>query len=226
MGGLAGLGSALAGLASRAEQFTTQMTSSMKICPSCGEPSPGDKAFCPHCGAKLPEQTLGQGYVCAKCGVQNTPGTKFCSSCGALLPAAEAQMKAQKEKDDKTLARLHELLPQFPVWSVGGSDFNLEENGTSMGYPVYLLTAECNRGQLDAYIALLLQAGFKQSGDEYWKTVDGVCRVFSATEAFSSDLMNVNFYVDNYDKREEKKAAESSSDLKGLAKGLFKSILG
>lgn len=224
LGGFAGLESALSGLASKAESFATQMSASMKVCPSCGQPSPADKSFCPNCGAKLPETTLGQDYTCSKCGAANTPGTKYCSKCGALLPGAEAEIKAQQAKDAQVMEQFASVLPQFPKWT-GGHDYCLEQNGEERGYPVYTLNMAGNQKDLNDYIALLLQAGFKQYGDSYWKTVDGVCRTFNCTDAVTDNTIYVGYHVTDYDKQSAPKPAATEdplADLKGAAKGLFK----
>lgn len=226
-GGLSSLEAALSGLAGRAESFATSMSASMKICPNCGQPSTADKDFCPACGTKLPEKTLGEEYTCTKCGAPNTPGTKYCSKCGALLPGAEAAVLEQQSKDAAVLEEMARILPQFPKWSVGGSEFSLEQNGDQNGYPVYMLNLVGGERQLAAYKSLLLQAGFTQYGDQYWKTIDGVCRTFSCVDAVCDDTLSVGFYVSTYDKKEEPKpAADPVADLKDVAKGLFKKFLG
>lgn len=226
-GGLAGLESALAGLASRAEAFATSMSASMKVCPNCGQPSPADKDFCPNCGTKLPERTLGQDYTCSKCGTANTPGTKFCSKCGALLPGAEAEVKAQQAKDNAVLEEMAAKLPQFPKWSTGGANFEFEENGEQNGYPVYRLCLDGGYKELDAYKDLLLQAGFTKQEEEYWKTVNGVCHTFSAYDAVCDGRVDVGFYVSTYDRKPEPKpAADPAAELRDVAKGLFKKLLG
>lgn len=227
LGGLAGLESALSGWAASAERIATQMSSSMKICPSCGQPSPADKAYCPHCGAKLPDKTLGEDYTCSKCGTANTPGTKFCSACGAILPAAAAEIEAQQAKDATVLAEFENLLPQFPKWTVGGSEFRLEANGEANGYPIYDLELVGGHKELDAYIALLNEAGFRQSGDQWYKTIDGACRTFDCNDAVIDGGIYVHFFVSTLDKKAEPKPAEDPlADLKGAAKGIFKKFLG
>lgn len=222
-GGLAGLESALAGWASRAESLATSMSASMKICPNCGHPSPAGKDFCPNCGTKLPEKTIGQEYTCEKCGTPNTPGTKFCSKCGALLPGAAAEVKAQQEKDEAVLAECHATLPQYPEWTCGGSGFEFAESGTRNGAPEYYLSFEGSQKELDAYFAKLLAAGFNKKDHEYWKTVDGVCRTTLAEVGDAGPF--VLFYISNLDKPAPK-PADPVADLKGMAKGMFKKILG
>ena len=223
MGGLAGLEAALSGWAANAEKYATRAAADVKICPSCGEGTTADKAFCPHCGAKLPETTLGQDYTCTKCGAANTPGTKFCASCGTLLPGAEAEFKAQQAKDEAVLAECHATLPQYPEWTCGGSGFEFAESGTRNGAPEYYLSFEGSQKELDAYFAKLLAAGFNKKDHEYWKTVDGVCRTTLAEVGDAGPF--VLFYISNLDKPAPK-PADPVADLKGMAKGMFKKILG
>lgn len=226
LGGLAGLESTLTGLAAKAETYAAKMTSTMKICPNCGQPSQADKAFCPNCGTKLPETTLGQDYTCAKCGTANTPGTKFCTNCGALLPGAEAEMKNKKEKDEKELEKLYNLVPQFPKWEAGGCNFEVGQNGENCGYPVYTLQFDGGKKELDAYVAQLLQAGFIKQYDDCWKVVDGVCRVLNMTDAINNEekYVYISFYVDpKFAKKPDPKPAAQDpiSDLKGIFKKYF-----
>ena len=221
-GGFAGLESALAGLASRAESYATAMSASMKVCPNCGQPSQADKEFCPNCGTKLPEKTLGQEYTCTKCGAANTPGTKYCSKCGAILPAAEAEVKAQQEKDNKVLDEMAATLPQYPKWNCGGSGFEFEDAGGQNGQPSYSLRFKATQQEVDAYVALLLQAGFaKDARYDYWKVIDGVCRTCNVGDVQEGEA-NLYYYVSTIDKKNQPKPAEDPlADLKGAAKGLL-----
>jgi class 3 adenylate cyclase len=62
-----------------------------KACPSCNNEIPGDRRFCPQCGAP-------QALSCAACGHANAPGSRFCAQCGVALgeaaPAAAAAAAA------------------------------------------------------------------------------------------------------------------------------------
>ena len=226
-GGLAGLESALAGWASRAESLATSMSVSMKICPNCGHPSPAGKDFCPNCGTKLPEKTIGQEYTCEKCGTPNTPGTKFCSKCGALLPGAAAEVKAQQEKDNKVLDEMAATLPQYPKWNCGGKEFEFEDAGGQNGQPSYSLRFKASQQEVNAYVELLKQAGFaKDASYDYWKVIDGVCRTCNVGDIQDGEA-NLYYYVSTIDKKNQPKTQEDPlEDLKGAAKGLFKKILG
>lgn len=221
-GGFAGLESALSGLASRAESYATAMSASMKVCPNCGQPSQADKEFCPNCGTKLPEKTLGQEYTCTKCGAANTPGTKYCSKCGAMLPGAEAELKAQQDKDNKILDEVAAALPQYPKWNCGGQDFEFEAAGDKNGYPSYTLRFKATQAQVDSYVSMLVQAGFtRENAYDYWRVIDGVCRTCNVGEVQDGDA-GLYYYVSNYNQKTQPKQADDPlSDLKGAAKGLL-----
>ena len=218
-----GLEGAFANLQRAAEGYATEMSKNVKVCPSCGEPTTAEKAFCPLCGAKLPELSVAEGAVCSSCGKQNTVGTKFCAFCGAKLPAAVAEEAAQKEKDSAVLAKWDELLPWYPKWAFGGCNYEINENGDDgRGNINYLFEADgVNLSQLNQYVELLKQNGFipafSGSSSTYYKVIDGVCRAFDRTEALAYERMTIGFYVGDYDKKKEEPAKKSG----GLLGGLF-----
>lgn len=233
--GAAALESALSGWASAMQGAATKAAMCVKQCPVCGAGAPADQKFCPQCGAKLPEQTVGAGYVCPKCGKQNLIGAAFCGECGALLPAAEAEHDAQEAKWDR-------LLADYPRWTQGGV-CGIQEDGEMNGYPVVRLRVEgADHTAIRGYIQSLLDAGFTAfdgpGGDRYFKVTGGVCRCFDQSEAFSSGGMTVAFYVADLDARYRarqqtpaaKKTVSDTADLAKdaaqeavkAAKGLFK----
>ena len=125
-GGFAGLGAAVAGLQQQAEAYATELAAKMKECPECGELSPADKTFCPHCGARLPDHTMAAGTLCPHCGKQNPPETRFCTDCGTVLPAykeqyeqeqaerkaaEEAERRAAEEAERRAAAKAKPSLP-------------------------------------------------------------------------------------------------------------------
>ena len=220
-GGLSALESALGGLTSRAERYAAEMSKNMKICPSCGEACTADKTFCPKCGTKLPEETLAESYTCKQCGYVNVPETKYCTKCGAILPAAEAEVKAQQEKDAAVLADLSAQCPDYPAWTVGGTGFELENRGMMNGYDSYGLTFEGKREIVLKYVEKLRAAGFTARDAEIFsKIINGVCRTFIIGDSGAADYQTVIFRVDNYKKPEPKKPQDDA--LTSIAKGLFK----
>lgn len=158
------LESALANLQQSMENYATKAAKNMKICPKCQNPATADKKFCPTCGAKLPEETLAEGAVCPKCGKQNTIGTKFCQDCGEKLPFALAEEKAEAEKNAAVLARWSEVMPEYPVWNCGGSDFELEEGEDYFRFAASFDTEAQGEQSIPAYRELLKASGFREAG--------------------------------------------------------------
>ncbi len=226
--GAASLGSVLSGWATAMQDAAGRVAQNMKECPQCGEVLTADHKFCPKCGTKLPEKTLGEGYLCPNCGKQNVPGTIYCAECGALLPAAEAEKEAQLQKWDA-------LLPQYPKWTLGGQ-IELEAGGEVNGRPaVSLHVGGAGAALLQRYVELLRAEGFVPvyDGDSYfyYKMVDGVCRAFDKTDADQGDFLSMTFFVGDFDKRKAvKESAAPSPDIgrdaakaaADAAKGLFR----
>ena len=55
-------------------------------CPNCGNSVMAGSAFCPVCGAKVPELRK-----CPRCGEVMAPGTQFCTKCGFKYDDQNAQ---------------------------------------------------------------------------------------------------------------------------------------
>ncbi len=193
------LGSLLGGFAQHAAE-------NMKLCPKCGEAASADKDFCPSCGAKLPDMTVADGVKCAKCGKQNEPGTRFCSGCGEKLPAAVQAEQAAAEADAEVLKQWAEKLPDFPVWSCGGSDMELEqETGTeteSWRFSVTLVTPVAAENAVKQYRQVLMQNGFKTEGqypdeEHLYKRVNGVSCHVDTEHCFQGDADSPTIYLDH-----------------------------
>ncbi len=198
--------SALGNLQRSMEGYATQAARNMKICPKCEAPAGADEAFCPQCGAKLPEQTLAQGAVCTACGKQNTVGTKFCSGCGAKLPAAIAEEQALAGRNAAVMQQWDEALAHFPKWNCGGTDFNIEyiDGG-------YVMFAVCFPGDPNAayaavkqYREVLMQNGFHQAGqypsiEHLYNKVDGICCHVDTEHCFGGDPDCATLGFDHYE---------------------------
>ena len=199
-----GLEGAFANLERSMQGYANQMTKDLKVCPECGQPASGDKKFCPGCGAKLPEQTLGQSAVCPSCGKQNSVGTKFCQDCGTKLPIAVQEEQARQAKDEAELAQWDALLPNFPKWTCGGSEYNLEEYepgifGFSAGFSGNSVAAH---RAVEQYRQILLQNGFRQAGqypsaEHLYKKVNGVCYHVDTEHCFDGDPDRACIGLDN-----------------------------
>lgn len=213
------LGTGFARLAQTMENYANNAAKNMKICPNCENPASADTTFCPRCGAKLPELTLGQGALCPSCGKQNTIGTKFCIDCGTKLPFAVEEEKAAADRDAAVLAKWTEILPAYPVWNCGGKEYRLEDLG---GYYEFAATFENVAAAEEAVVKFreLLQAnGFRQAGEypckeHLYKMVDGQCYHVDSEHCFESDDNEPFFYFNvqepaggfNYVKPEPKKS--------------------
>ena len=177
-----GLEGAFANLERSVQGYADRMTKDLKVCPQCGQPASADKTFCPGCGTKLPEQTLGQSAVCPACGKQNSVGQKFCADCGTKLPIAVQEEQARVAKDEAELARWESLLGRFPKWNCGGSGFNLEEYepGIISFSAEFSGNSQAASQAVEQYRRLLLQNGFHQAGQypsaqHLYKKEEGVC---------------------------------------------------
>ena len=193
------LDGAFANLQRSATAYATEAAKNIKTCPACGESTSADKSFCPSCGAKLPEKSIAEELVCTSCGTQNSVGTKFCQKCGAKLPFALAEEQRAKEKDEATLNKFREQLPQFPVWNCGGTDFCLE---TEYDYCYFTAVLENNfqaQGAVERYRQLALQNGFRQAGqypsaEHLYKRIDGVVYHIDTEHCFEGDSNRPTVY--------------------------------
>ena len=222
---------AFANLERAANDYATQLGKNMKICPGCGETVTADKKFCPHCGAKLPEQTVAEGAVCPNCGRQNSIGTKFCQDCGTKLPAAIAEEQAQLMKDDAVMAEWNEKLAAFPKWIFGGKDYYIEDyDGGAFSFTATFATYAGAQSAVRQYRELLLQNGFRQAGqypnmEHLYKRTDGIVYHADTEHCFEGDPECPQIFFDrseptggfDYVKPEPKKQLELK-DLKGLFK--------
>lgn len=233
--GFAGLESALTGWAQSAQSFATEAAKNMKVCPKCGNPATADNSFCPNCGTKLPEETLAQGAVCPSCGRQNTVGTKFCAGCGTKLPSAVAEEKAAAARDAAVLAQWAEKLPQYPVWSCGGTELSLESGD---GYYIFSAVLESDfaaQNAVNKYREALLQNGFRQAGqypcrEHLYKKVGGVCCHVDTEHCFDGDGNAPTLYFNmeeptggfDYVKPAPQKEFNLKNELKGGLKDLLR----
>ena len=150
------------------------------------------------------------------------------AGCGAKLPYAIAEEENARQKDAAELEKWGVLLPEFPVWSCGGCDYELEEFEYQNGQPsVRFSVNRASPAALNQYCAILKQNGFRSAGrypseSSLYKKVNGVCWCFNCSDAFCSGEgeMSVGFNSQepdggfDYVKPEPKKQL----DLKGLFK--------
>lgn len=157
---------------------------------------------------------------------------------GAIAQAkkeAEEEAAAKKVAEAAIFENWEQNLGAYPKWDVGGSNFILEEETPQNGYPAYRLILDGRPYFVELYAAKLRAAGFIARGcsnpqdlnaDTYYKIIDGICWSWNRTDAASDGQICTYFYVDTPPKPRQETSKSSSSDLGGLAKGLFKKILG
>lgn len=188
-----GLENAFSNLERAAQNYTTEMSRNLKICPACGKGATAENTFCPECGEKLPEKTVAEGAVCSSCGKQNPVGTKFCTDCGAKLPCAIEEENAQQKKDAAVLEEWKNLLDVYPVWHFGGKNYNIEDYGDHIMFSAdFENNANAARNSVEQYKQVLLQNGFRQAGqypsaEHLYKKVNGICYHVDTEHCFEGD---------------------------------------
>ena len=161
-------------------------------------------------------------------------GMMFSGAIEQAKKEAAAEEEAKKAAEAAIFENWQENLGAYPVWDVGGSEFELEELTPMNGYPAWRLGLKGRPYFMELYMNKLRAAGFVAKGsnpldlnaDTYYKITDGVCHAFNRTDACSDGYINVNFYVDNYvpKPKAESRPQQDLGDLKNVAKGLFKKL--
>ena len=148
---------------------------------------------------------------------------------------AEAEAKAAAEK--AIFEKWEENFPHYPVWDVGGEEFELEELEPMNGYPSWRFGLKGRPFLVEQYAAKLRADGFKAkasdpddlNADTYYKLVDGVCYAWNRTDACHDGYINVGFYVDKYVEPKPKVQPANNTNVaaevaKSLAKSIFKKL--
>ena len=145
---------------------------------------------------------------------------------------AEAEAKVAAEK--AIFEKWEENFPHYPIWDVGGEEFELEELEPMNGYPSWRFGLKGRPFLVEQYAAKLRADGFKAkasdpddlNADTYYKLVDGVCYTWNRTDACNDGWINVGFYVDKYvePKPKTQQAANNNNVAAEVAKSLAKSI--
>lgn len=207
------LGQFISANESTLESMAANMVKDKKTCPKCGQMSDGDKLFCPNCGTELPKMTLGQLTTCSNCGTENAPGTRFCTKCGSKLPVVELEEQAFAADWEK-------WIPMYPKWELGGGNIGLDQVGEDNGYPIIeLYTDEKDDTLARQYAQVLLDNGFAapegyNGNYTLYKVVDGICRVWSMENCLDGDCLCTYFYVRDFVKEAEERAAKAEADRK------------
>ncbi len=161
-------------------------------------------------------------------------GMMFSGAIEQAKREAAAEAEAHKAAEAAIFENWQLNLPAYPVWDVGGSDFELEELSPMNGHPSWAFSLKARPYTLELYMNKLREAGFTAmhcsnphdlNADTYFKMVDGVCHAFNRTDACSDGYIRVSYYVDNYvPKPKEQPARNELGDLKNVAKGILKKL--
>ena len=148
---------------------------------------------------------------------------------------AEAEAKVAAEK--AIFEKWEENFPHYPIWDVGGEEFELEELEPMNGYPSWRFGLKGRPFLVEQYAAKLRADGFKakasdpddMNADTYYKLVDGVCYAWNRTDACHDGYINVGFYVDKYVEPKPKAQPANNTNVaaevaKSLAKSIFKKL--
>ena len=148
---------------------------------------------------------------------------------------AEAEAKVAAEK--AIFEKWEENFPHYPIWDVGGEEFELEELEPMNGYPSWRFGLKGRPFLVEQYAAKLRADGFKAkasdpddlNADTYYKMVDGVCYAWNRTDACNDGYINVGFYVDKYVEPKPKAQPANNTNVaaevaKSLAKSIFKKL--
>ena len=197
-----GLEGAFSNLQRAAENYATQVSKNIKICPGCGEPAPAEKKFCPGCGTRLPETTAAQSALCPSCGKQNTVGMKYCDECGTKLPGAVEEEAAALRRMEDALAGWDDVLSMYPKWDQGGTDFYVEQHDPEEcgGYfaSAHISFARESQGEpaLAQYWERLKAHGFRMAGrypdpTHLYKKIGDACYLASSEHSFDGGTDHV-----------------------------------
>jgi hypothetical protein len=146
----------------------------------------------------------------------------------------QAEAEAKQAAEAAIFEKWEENFPHYPVWDVGGEEFELEELEPMNGYPSWRFCLKGRPFLVEQYAQKLRADGFKAkasdpddlNADTYYKLVDGVCYAWNRTDACSDGYINVSFYVDKYvePKPKTQPAAKNDNVAADIAKSLAKSI--
>lgn len=160
-------------------------------------------------------------------------GALFSGAMAQAKKEMEAEATAKKAAEAAIFENWEENLPAYPVWDVGGSQFELEELTPMNGHPAWRFSLLGRPYLIELYMNKLRAAGFTAmrcsnpldlNADTYFKMVDGVCHAFNRTDACQDGRITVCYYVDNYVPKTETRNTQDLNELKNAAKSIFKKL--
>ena len=162
-------------------------------------------------------------------------GAMFSGAVAMAKKEIEVEEQKKKDAEKAVFDNWEENLGVYPVWDVGGEQFEIEEQTPMNGYPVWRLTLKGRPYLVELYTQKLRAAGFVAKGndpldlnaDTYYKLIDEVCWSFNRSDAAYDGWINVTFFVDKYVAPKPKtvaQQAQNAADVAKLAKSIFKKL--
>ena len=164
-------------------------------------------------------------------------GGMFTGAVEMAKKEMQAEVEAKAAAQQAIFDNWEQNFPHYPVWDVGGDDFELEELEPMNGYPSWRFCLKGRPFLVELYAQKLRAAGFVAKGsdpndlnaDTYYKLVDGVCYAWNRTDACNDGYINVGFYVDKYVEPKPKAQPAANTNVaaevaKSLAKSIFKKL--
>lgn len=115
---------------------------------------------------------------------------------------AKLDLDTLRPSDAEVLKRMQTVMPMFPVWCVGGCDYQFEDHCDADNKFSYSFSLTGDQEMLDAYKMVLLNNGFRfcrndYSSDVIYKMIGDDCYCFIFTDAITDDNVYVGFMIAN-----------------------------
>lgn len=115
---------------------------------------------------------------------------------------AKLDLDTLSPSDAEVLKRMQTVMPMFPVWCVGGCDYQFEDHCDADNKFSYSFSLTGDQEMLDAYKMVLLNNGFRfcrndYSSDVIYKMIGDDCYCFIFTDAITDDNVYVGFMIAN-----------------------------
>lgn len=116
--------------------------------------------------------------------------------------SAKLNLDTLSPSDAEVLKRMQTVMPMFPVWCVGGCDYQFEDHCDADNKFSYSFSLTGDQEMLDAYKMVLLNNGFRfcrndYSSDVIYKMIGDDCYCFIFTDAITDDNVYVGFMIAN-----------------------------
>ena len=145
------------------------------------------------------QQPYSANVLCPQCGSKNELGKNFCSNCGAKMqPAPSAEEAVNTAVAAAKFAQeWMRKLPQYPLWTDGGSEFEFSDEEYDGQKYVRFTIQNADEVDLVAYLGKLRANGFAPTDSDaayFRKTIGNTDYYFDLTAAQGSGYPEYLFY--------------------------------